>query len=307
MSVICIESCRLFHPPDLAGDYSRHSIYERDLLSELYPDLFWKRVDVNEMARKHKSVKIPKENDIYMQLKKIERDLFLNPDSRPEKLINTVFSSWIAYGNNKDLNACDIRWVHYDCNVQFFRYVKASKEIRQTIIGRKPRGWGIWQPCHYSCEHCILSIPYYGFLYYLSKNFKPKNMLEIGTFLGAGALHLLAGNPEANIVCVDIEFPRRDLLESNPNITLIQGDSRSVVDQVAQHAPFGVVFIDSHHSYEQTSKELALYKPLFAEGAIALFDDIWINDGMRRFWDELEYPKMAMPALNKFGFGVKVY
>lgn len=259
------------------------------------------------MAKSHESTKIPKENDIYMQFKKIERDLFLNPDGRPEELIKAVFSSWIKYESHKNLTACDIQWVHYDYAVPFFRYVKASKEIRQTIIGRKPRGWGIWYPCHYSCESCILSIPYYGFLYHLAKNFKPQNMLEIGTFLGAGVLHLIEGNPEAKIVCVDIELPRRDLLETNPNITLIQGDSRSVVDQVAQHAPFELIFIDSHHAYEQTSRELALYKTMFAEGAVVLFDDIWINDGMRRFWDELEYPKMAMPALNKFGFGVKVY
>lgn len=40
MPYICTESCRISHPPDIAGDYHRGVEYDDPRLASLYPSLF---------------------------------------------------------------------------------------------------------------------------------------------------------------------------------------------------------------------------------------------------------------------------
>jgi hypothetical protein len=44
---------------------------------------------------------------------------------------------------------------------------------------------------------------YAKLLFQLSNHYKPKNMLELGTSLGIGTIHLALGNPEAKVTTID--------------------------------------------------------------------------------------------------------
>lgn len=40
MNIFCYESCRLFHPQEIAGDYIRNTEYQDHKLAEHYPQYF---------------------------------------------------------------------------------------------------------------------------------------------------------------------------------------------------------------------------------------------------------------------------
>jgi cephalosporin hydroxylase len=65
------------------------------------------------------------------------------------------------------------------------------------------------------------------------------------------------------------------------------------------------LFIDTEHTYEQVSREWAVYKRWLLDGAIVALDDIRMND-MPRFWNELQYEKLDLTEFchPESGFGV---
>ena len=66
-----------------------------------------------------------------------------------------------------------------------------------------------------------------------------------------------------------------------------------------------LMFIDTEHNYEQIAQEYALYGPFLRNGAMVVLDDIHLNDGMTRFWNEIPHPKVDTgDALHWSGFGI---
>ncbi len=65
-----------------------------------------------------------------------------------------------------------------------------------------------------------------------------------------------------------------------------------------------ICFVDAEHEYEAVTKELNLWYPKIKSGGMMFFDDINLNDGMRRFWNEIQYDKVILPNLHWSGFGL---
>lgn len=68
-------------------------------------------------------------------------------------------------------------------------------------------------------------------------------------------------------------------------------------------------YLDGLHEESHLREELELYKPFFKEGAIVLFDDMMINAGMHRVYDDLEniFPvkeKILNNQLHSTGFTI---
>jgi hypothetical protein len=55
-----------------------------------------------------------------------------------------------------------------------------------------------------------------------------------------------------------------------------------------ERGPIDLLFIDTLHTAEQVSAELALFGPVVRPGGLIFFDDIRINPGMSAWWDSLE-------------------
>ena len=142
---------------------------------------------------------------------------------------------------------------------------------------------------------------------------KPDLIIETGIALGgslifyASMLELLGGNGHVLGIDIDIRAHNRVEIEKHPmfkRITMIQGSSidEAVVQQVRD---FGaarqrvLVVLDSSHTHEHVSRELALYSPLVTRDSYLVVCDTVIEDVpddliRDRPWGKGNNPKTAV-------------
>ncbi len=110
---------------------------------------------------------------------------------------------------------------------------------------------------------------------------KPKRVLEIGTWYG-GTLRkwLLHAQPNATVVCVDLDHPNpvayEEWKQPDTELTALTGDSQSehVSDQIREHGPYDWIFIDGDHVEEGVDADVRLAWEVAAPGATILLHDI---------------------------------
>jgi predicted O-methyltransferase YrrM len=146
--------------------------------------------------------------------------------------------------------------------------------------------------------------PYYTLFWHIAKTLKPGLMVELGAWRGYGAAHFAAGNPEGKVVTIDIHKDGDQIAKDSciymarkyPNLTYINNWTwDAVADVAALNTPIDVLFIDAWHEYEYAMREFSLYRPLLADNALVICDDIFddaaATKDMAKFWRELEGDK----------------
>lgn len=163
------------------------------------------------------------------------------------------------------------------------------------------------QYLHYVGEKAI---QYYSYLSRLVRILKPAKILELGTDIGRSASFMMLTLPkDSTLITIEIhQSPRQDLefWKSDPRLKIVVGndlDLRSYGTIDLQG--IDLLFIDALHDYGQVAHEWALYKKFMSKGALVLMDDIHLNPGMERFWNELPYEKIDTGKdLHFSGFGI---
>lgn len=129
-------------------------------------------------------------------------------------------------------------------------------------------------------------------LYQMAHFFRPATILELGTSLGTGTIHLKMGNPLAHVITVEgCPNTLRKACQSfdywNLNgITTINAS----FDEFLQRPPFtqyDLIFIDGHHDGEATIRYLEQLQQHSHNETLFIFDDIrWSND-MWNAWEKI--------------------
>jgi len=154
---------------------------------------------------------------------------------------------------------------------------------------------------------------YYLFLYNLVHLLKPKNVLELGTSIGRSALFMMCALPEnSTLTTIEIGSHLRVDLEpffNDPRLKIVYGsDMDKNVYSPLNLQNIDFIYIDTEHDIEQLQKEWNIYKNFLCSDAIVVLDDISLNDGMKKFWDDLPYEKISCPLSVHFsGFGIFKY
>ena len=149
--------------------------------------------------------------------------------------------------------------------------------------------------------------PYYAFIYYLCKEFKPELMVEIGTCYGIGAIHMALGNPEGKVYTIDIDercfqYIRGFGLDIG-NIECIEGCSYEVYDKFVDGS-IDFLFIDGDHRYEYEKLDYERYYSKVKDGGLILIDDISYDD-VGKVWDEIQEVKLRVDDVRLIeGLGV---
>jgi predicted O-methyltransferase YrrM len=103
-----------------------------------------------------------------------------------------------------------------------------------------------------------------------------KHMLELGTYTGFCAMHMLraiAGIPDATVTSIDARPAHdREWFSQFPQFRFLEGATPGVLDQLRGQV-FDVVFTDSDHSPEHTAKEIDALMLLTKNQSIFLFHD----------------------------------
>jgi len=152
---------------------------------------------------------------------------------------------------------------------------------------------------------------YYKFLYSILNTYKGKNTLtvELGTYLGRSTAFLAKANPEGKVLTVDMD-PKPDFIKIKEKFKNIQSylgrsDDQKLLDSVNDES-VDICFFDTAHEYNVISSEVKLWAPKIKSGGIMLFDDVFMNDGMKQFWQELQYTKDHSMDLHWTGFGYAI-
>lgn len=154
--------------------------------------------------------------------------------------------------------------------------------------------------------------PYYKFLYLMMATGRFKVAVELGSFMGVGALHLALGNPRAMVHTIDRD-PTTWAVDLRAyaisNIRTLKGETGDLVGPAWIPGPVDLLFVDADHSYAAVRADYHRWLPYMAPGGVVLFDDRhW--EGDTRFWDELvaEHGDRAivLDDLHWSGFGAVV-
>lgn len=140
--------------------------------------------------------------------------------------------------------------------------------------------------------------PYYRLFYLIAKELKPNFIVELGSWRAIAAAHFALGNPDSDVVTVDIHREDKiaqqiciDAANSIENLSYINQWSWDAVDVIrALEKRINILFIDAWHDYQYAKREWDLYSPLLSSPALVICDDItaaYNFDGMLKFWDEL--------------------
>lgn len=159
----------------------------------------------------------------------------------------------------------------------------------------------------------------YPFMYECIKHLKPMHVVELGNRDGLGVLSMHRGlreNGQGSLTTVDniknLSLVSKTIQE-NENVNLVWGDvlEEETVNKVRQNGPIDFIFFDTLHTYAHMSAEWKLYKPLLAEQALVLIDDLnftsTYDSSKKRNFDELEYEKFEDNRIHTNGFGVVLF
>lgn len=190
-------------------------------------------------------------------------------------------------------------------------------EFRLSDIKQLVEEYGSGKPCDRLtpdkwlndryCEYYVMSgmhARYYQLFYKLAEIYKPKFVVELGSYWATAAAHFASGCPTTDVITIDAHFeihPGDELAcikaniaaELYDNLQFIHGrtwDNHVIAKVCAKPYPIDILFIDAGHDYKEVMREWELYSPLLAAEALVMFDDICAI-GVAEVWNGLDYEK----------------
>jgi predicted O-methyltransferase YrrM len=158
--------------------------------------------------------------------------------------------------------------------------------------------------------------PRYGrFIYAFGKHFKPKIVVEVGTYAGGtsvGWARAIAENATGKLICVDNDsysngtYPEITTVNiensgiSHKQYELQNGDAKEIIPQVSEtyKAEVDIYLVDGDHTYEGALADLENGLPMMKAGGYILVHDV----DRKRKMDEAtaEHPYPVYEAMMEF-------
>ncbi len=150
---------------------------------------------------------------------------------------------------------------------------------------------------------------YAKLLFQLSNHYRPQNILEMGTSLGIGTMHLAWGNPKSKVISIDackntMALAQKHLDQNEiQNATLIHGKFEDYLNQDL-NLIFDLVYIDGHHNGKALKNYLRQLEKFTDENTIFLLDDIRWSDDMFQSWNEIIAKEDYHLTIDLFRMGI---
>jgi len=139
-------------------------------------------------------------------------------------------------------------------------------------------------------------------LFRLTRYFKSKNILELGTYMGAGSLYLAHANKNAKITTIEASETLAGIAQKSfdeaqvNNISLLNKTFEEALPEILKsNPPFDLIFFDGNHTYEATLNYFHQCMEYKNEHSIFIFDDIYWSQEMYKAWTEiLQHPEVRL-------------
>jgi predicted O-methyltransferase YrrM len=145
-------------------------------------------------------------------------------------------------------------------------------------------------------------------LYRISSYFRPKQILELGTSIGIGSLHLHLGSPDSNFNTIEGCPETYKLACKNLEERPIQVVNKTFYDFIKQteNLTYDLIFIDGHHDGEALKYYVKLLEPFTHDETIIILDDIRWSSSMLKAWKDLKEDKKYHVSMDFFRMGILV-
>jgi len=146
-------------------------------------------------------------------------------------------------------------------------------------------------------------------LFRLSKHYQPKKVLEFGTSLGIGTIHMSLGHPDSEIITVEADPSTREAALKNfqrlncKNIISIPSTFNDFLKEY-NGSPFDLIFIDGHHDGNALKNYLNLLDKHSHNDTIFILDDIRWSNSMHDAWNEIKSMDKYHVTMDLFRMGI---
>lgn len=169
---------------------------------------------------------------------------------------------------------------------------KNRETFKITDLGAGSRQMGTTRSVAQLAKNASSSGLYGEILWKIAQHYKPELMLELGTSIGTGSIHLKAGNPESHLITVEgcdailskalQQFDYWNL----SGITTICCPFETFVALPAI-GKYDLIFLDGNHSKKATLDYLEKLFDQSHSQTIFILDDIRWSDDMWDLWQQL--------------------
>ena len=145
-------------------------------------------------------------------------------------------------------------------------------------------------------------------LYRISAYFRPKSILELGTSIGIGSLHLHIGAPEAELTTVEGCPETYKMAGENIGNSSIELINKTFYDYIKsiENKKFDIVFIDGHHDGAALKYYIQLLEPYTHSETIIILDDIRWSSSMLDAWNSLKKETKFHLSMDFFRMGILI-
>lgn len=148
-------------------------------------------------------------------------------------------------------------------------------------------------------------------LYKISSYYSPKHILELGTSIGIGSIHLQTGNPTCNLTT--IEACKNTLELAKANFSLLNLKSINTIHSTFDDfftsdikEKFDLVFVDGHHNGDALIKYIEKLKIHTHNDTIFIIDDIRWSESMYVSWKKITEDNYFHVSIDFFRMGIVI-
>ena len=151
-------------------------------------------------------------------------------------------------------------------------------------------------------------------LFRMVKEYKPKQLLELGTSLGITISYLALGNTTANLITMEganevAEMAAKNFDELNiKNVTIEKGNfDYTLPALINKQSSFDFIFIDGNHRQEPTERYFAELLTRINKDSIMIFDDIHWSKEMEAAWESIKNHPEVICTIDLFFVGIVLF
>jgi predicted O-methyltransferase YrrM len=149
---------------------------------------------------------------------------------------------------------------------------------------------------------------YADLLYRISNFYKPNHILELGTSLGIGTIHLQAGYEKSSITTIEaceetLKIAEENFEKFNFKVTSKLNKFDEYISSLKEEK-FDLIYIDGHHDGIALKRYIEKLLPHIHNETLLLLDDIRWSNSMLKAWEELKKSELFHVSFDLFRIGI---
>jgi predicted O-methyltransferase YrrM len=150
----------------------------------------------------------------------------------------------------------------------------------------------------------------YQLIYRLVKEFKPRNILEIGTNLGISTLYLAKAAPSARVITIqtysetDNSVQNCKSLQTNNIEYLVQNEDHTVAGIISKVKNLDIVFVAADRRMESPLDYFYLCLTKISSKSIMIFEGIYLSKATKEAWEAIKAHPRVTVTIDFFWIGL---